>query len=154
MAELPPIDMDATTSLPPINTSNLNKTSRNHADYAAAAGPSVSTKEYQEKAIAAIARKKQRKFDIPKIDFTQHQLENGDIVSTNQRVVKDVSWTSPHHLDHASLVFVDTTLVCSPSGSSSCDATPDGRRVLFQDGPFETRHCLSQESLLSGRQID
>lgn len=91
MAELPPIDMDATTSLPPINTSNLNKTSRNHADYTAAAGPSVSTKEYQEKAIAAIARKKQRKFDIPKIDFTQHQLENGDIVSTNQRVVKDVS---------------------------------------------------------------
>jgi hypothetical protein len=93
MSDLPPIDMDPTTSLPPINTSNLptSNSRNNHADYANAAGPSVSSKEYQEKAIAAIARKKQRKFDIPKIDFTQHQLENGEIVRTDQRVVKDVS---------------------------------------------------------------
>ncbi|WVQ98222.1 serine/threonine-protein phosphatase 2B catalytic subunit A1 [Kwoniella sp. CBS 9459] len=27
---------------------------------------------------------------IPEIDFTQHQLENGDVVSTTERVVKDV----------------------------------------------------------------
>jgi hypothetical protein len=100
MSDLPPIDMDPTTSLPPINTSNLptsnsRNNNNNQADYTNnnnnAAGPSVSSKEYQEKAIAAIARKKQRKFDIPKIDFTQHQLENGEIVRTDQRVVKDVS---------------------------------------------------------------
>lgn len=28
---------------------------------------------------------------IPEIDFTQHQLENGEIVSTTERVIKDVS---------------------------------------------------------------
>jgi serine/threonine-protein phosphatase 2B catalytic subunit len=28
---------------------------------------------------------------IPDIDFTQHQLENGEVVSTTERVVKDVS---------------------------------------------------------------
>ena len=29
--------------------------------------------------------------ELPEIDFTQHQLENGDVVSTTERVVKDVS---------------------------------------------------------------
>lgn len=28
--------------------------------------------------------------ELPEIDFTQHQLENGDVVSTTERVVKDV----------------------------------------------------------------
>lgn len=28
---------------------------------------------------------------VPEIDFTQHQLENGEVVLTNERVVKDVS---------------------------------------------------------------
>jgi serine/threonine-protein phosphatase 2B catalytic subunit len=28
---------------------------------------------------------------IPDIDFTQHQLENGEVVITTERVVKDVS---------------------------------------------------------------
>jgi hypothetical protein len=92
MADLPPIDMDASTALPPINTTNLPGSSSSSSSLAQAAGPSVSSKEYQEKAIAAIARKKQRKLDIPKIDFTQHQMDNGEIVSTNQRVVKDVSF--------------------------------------------------------------
>ena len=33
--------------------------------------------------------------ELPEIDFTQHQLENGDVVSTTERVVKDVSvWAS------------------------------------------------------------
>ena len=33
----------------------------------------------------------QRKTVPPPIDFTQHTLENGDVVSTQERVVKDVS---------------------------------------------------------------
>jgi hypothetical protein len=33
----------------------------------------------------------QRKNPAPPIDFTQHTLENGDVVSTQERVVKDVS---------------------------------------------------------------
>ena len=40
-------------------------------------------------AIAAIANK--HTLQIPEIDFTQHQLENGEVVSTTERVVKDVS---------------------------------------------------------------
>ncbi|RSH79821.1 3',5'-cyclic-nucleotide phosphodiesterase (PDEase) (3':5'-CNP) [Apiotrichum porosum] len=39
-------------------------------------------------AIAAITNKS--KITIPTIDFTQHTLENGEIVSTTERVVKDV----------------------------------------------------------------
>lgn len=40
-------------------------------------------------AIAAIQNK--ANLVIPEIDFTQHTLENGEIVSTTERVVKDVS---------------------------------------------------------------
>ncbi|WVQ81801.1 serine/threonine-protein phosphatase 2B catalytic subunit A1 [Cryptococcus sp. DSM 104549] len=39
-------------------------------------------------AIAAITNRSN--LVIPEIDFTQHQLENGDVVSTTERVVKDV----------------------------------------------------------------
>ncbi|WVR04753.1 serine/threonine-protein phosphatase 2B catalytic subunit A1 [Kwoniella sp. DSM 27419] len=39
-------------------------------------------------AIAAITNRSN--IVIPEIDFTQHQLENGDVVSTTERVVKDV----------------------------------------------------------------
>lgn len=45
-------------------------------------------------AIAAIHARNTAKpptLQIPDIDFTQHQLENGDVVSTTERVVKDVS---------------------------------------------------------------
>jgi serine/threonine-protein phosphatase 2B catalytic subunit len=41
-------------------------------------------------AIAAITNR--HNFQIPEIDFTQHQLENGDMVITTERVVKDVSF--------------------------------------------------------------
>jgi serine/threonine-protein phosphatase 2B catalytic subunit len=40
-------------------------------------------------AIAAITNK--ANLVIPQIDFTQHTLENGETVSTTERVVKDVS---------------------------------------------------------------
>ena len=45
-------------------------------------------------AIAAIQKRNTTKptLEVPEIDFTQHQLENGDVVSTTERVVKDVSW--------------------------------------------------------------
>jgi serine/threonine-protein phosphatase 2B catalytic subunit len=39
-----------------------------------------------EKAIHQIADKSH----IPKIDFTQHQLEDGNFISTQERVIKDV----------------------------------------------------------------
>lgn len=43
-------------------------------------------------AIAAITNR--HNIPIPEIDFTQHQLENGEVVSTTERVVKDVSLNS------------------------------------------------------------
>lgn len=44
------------------------------------------TQKHIEKAIGEI----QRKDNIPEIDFTQHQLENGFTISTQERVVKEV----------------------------------------------------------------
>ncbi|KAK1921719.1 Serine/threonine-protein phosphatase 2B catalytic subunit A1 [Papiliotrema laurentii] len=49
---------------------------------------STSPSTHTANAIAAINNRSN--FVIPDIDFTQHQLENGDIVSTTERVVKDV----------------------------------------------------------------
>ncbi len=43
------------------------------------------------KAIAAITARQQQTLSVPEIDFTQHQLDSGEVVSTNERVVKDVS---------------------------------------------------------------
>ncbi len=43
------------------------------------------------KAIAAINARQQQTLTIPEIDFTQHQLDSGEVVLTNERVVKDVS---------------------------------------------------------------
>ena len=50
-----------------------------------AASPSTQ----QANAIAAITNR--HNVPIPEIEFTLHQLENGDVVSTTERVVKDVS---------------------------------------------------------------
>ena len=45
-------------------------------------------------ALAAINNK--ANIVIPEFDFTQHQLENGEVVSTTERVVKDVSRIFQH----------------------------------------------------------
>jgi len=44
------------------------------------------TRTHLERAIHQI----QDKGPIPEIDFTQHQLEDGNTISTQERVVKDV----------------------------------------------------------------
>lgn len=49
----------------------------------------ASPRTHTAKAIAAITNR--ANIPVPEIDFTQHQLENGDVVSTTERVVKDVS---------------------------------------------------------------
>lgn len=49
----------------------------------------ASPKSHTANAIAAITNR--ANLVIPEIDFTQHQLENGEVVSTTERVVKDVS---------------------------------------------------------------
>jgi serine/threonine-protein phosphatase 2B catalytic subunit len=40
----------------------------------------------------------QHKQPVPQIDFTVHQLDDGNTVSTQERVVKEVSWTSSRGL--------------------------------------------------------
>ena len=51
----------------------------------------ASPRTQQANAIAAIQARGNHP-ELPEIDFTQHQLENGDVVSTTERVVKDVSF--------------------------------------------------------------
>jgi hypothetical protein len=48
------------------------------------------TQKHIEKAIGQI----QHKEPLPEIDFTQHQLENGFTISTQERVVKEVQMGS------------------------------------------------------------
>jgi high-affinity K+ transport system ATPase subunit B len=82
----------------------------------------------------------QHKQPVPHIDFTIHQLDDGNTVSTQERVIKEVS-----HVPY---------LQCQPLmalalGASTSDASSDGRSVLFNDRSDQTRHCLSQKPLLS-----
>lgn len=51
----------------------------------------MSAKTQLERAIHQI----QDKAPIPEIDFTQHQLDNGYTISTQERVVKEV-WNNIH----------------------------------------------------------
>jgi len=52
------------------------------------AAPSPST----QTANAIRAINERANIPVPEIDFTVHELENGEIVRTDQRVVKDVSY--------------------------------------------------------------
>jgi len=47
--------------------------------------------------IARVIEKIEKKDPIPIIDFTQHVLESGEVVSTQERVVKDVRLFSRRH---------------------------------------------------------
>lgn len=63
------------------------------------------TQKHIEKAITQIRDKE----PLPEIDFTQHQLENGYTISTQERVVKEVralrSWESSTGLPFATNRF-------------------------------------------------
>jgi hypothetical protein len=73
----------------------------------------------------------------PDIDFTQHQLENGITVSTQERVIKEV--LSPLPLNHAYSLADGISIVCVhggnvTTGTSPGNAHPDRRAILFQNG--------------------
>ena len=38
----------------------------------------------------------QHRAEVPQLDFTKHQLDNGYIISTRERVVKEVRLASSH----------------------------------------------------------
>lgn len=52
------------------------------------------SRAHLEKAIGKI----QERGVVPEVDFTQHQLENGYTISTQERVVKDVGIVPLHHV--------------------------------------------------------
>jgi len=73
----------------------------------------------------------------PDIDFTQHQLENGITVSTQERVIKEV--LSPLPLTHAYSLADGHSIACVrggnvTAGASPGNAHPDRRAILFQNG--------------------
>lgn len=77
------------------------------------------TRSQIEKAIIQI----QDKQPVPEIDFTQHQLDNGFTISTQERVVKEVSV--------ACIISQGFARSNQPSlplavGASACDVHPDG----------------------------
>lgn len=65
-------------------------------------------------ALAAIKRKQTTQ--VPTIDFSQHQLENGEVVSTTERMVKDVSTARTFNARPPS---PSPGLVCDTGGSPS-----------------------------------
>ena len=83
----------------------------------------------------------------PDIDFTQHQLENGITVSTQERVVKDVRLSFP--LTPCLTDLTDLTpIACARGGNASAGPSPgyehsDRRAILFQNGKGQAGHCLS-----------
>lgn len=58
---------------------------------------------------------------VPEIDFTMHTLEDGAVVSTQERVIKDVRGLSCAFLDAKNL----TMFLVSATGPSTSDASAD-----------------------------
>lgn len=85
----------------------------------------------------------QDKRPIPEIDFTQHQLDNGYTISTQERVVKEVGNASG-----VSRTLWIVLTVISLLGASSGHDNPYRRPVLFENGPFEARRRVLEEPLL------
>ena len=69
----------------------------------------TATQKHIEKAIGQI----QHKDPVPEIDFTQHQLENGFTISTQERVVKEVR-------AHPLLLTRQQTHILLLLGASTC----------------------------------
>ena len=82
------------------------------------------TRSQLEKAIHQI----QDKQPVPEIDFTQHQLDNGFTISTQERVVKEVSVACIIR-NHSTGLNLLSSLVFV--GASTCDVHPNGRTVLL-----------------------
>jgi hypothetical protein len=83
------------------------------------------------------------------VDFTQHQLENGITVSTQERVVKEVRFSILLPLDPMPIfVLMKCPCACARGGNASAGSGPghehpDRRAILFQDGKGQAGHCLS-----------
>ena len=119
------------------------------------AAPSPST----QTANAIRAINERANIPVPEIDFTVHELENGEIVRTDQRVVKDVSGLSGARSLRCSAGFAfavwrrdnGDTLTTGPSASDVC---PNRRTILVKGRSYQTRYRFPQESFLQRRKVD
>jgi hypothetical protein len=85
----------------------------------------------------------QNRVAIPELDFTQHQLENGYTVSTQERAVKEVC---------PPLAFpipCEDAMGVVAAGASTRDGHSDERPVLLEDGQDQTRCRVPEKPLLS-----
>lgn len=85
----------------------------------------------------------QNRVAVPELDFTQHQLENGYTVSTQERAVKEVC---------APLAFPITcadVMGTIAAGASTRDDNSDERPVLLEDGQDQARCRVPEKPLLS-----
>jgi hypothetical protein len=74
----------------------------------------------------------QDKAPLPEIDYTQHQLEDGNTVSTQERVVKDVRTLVLFVLAYAYGVYqLHDLIVVHSTGPSTGDGDPHRRPILF-----------------------
>jgi hypothetical protein len=94
----------------------------------------------------------QDKGPVPEIDYTQHQLEDGNTISTQERVVKDVRQLA--FISFLSFLLLTGWLLTddwTEIGSSACYEHTNRGAILFARGSFETRCCIPQEPFLPGR---
>jgi hypothetical protein len=85
----------------------------------------------------------QNRVAIPELDFTQHQLENGYTVSTQERAVKEVC------APLAFLIACANVIGAVAAGASTRDHHSDERPVLLKDGQDQARHRVPEKPLLS-----
>ena len=86
----------------------------------------------------------QDKHVVPEIDFTQHVLDDGTTVSTQERQIKDVSLILNSFPNDVLMVFITLR-----EGSSSGDVHSNECTVLLTRGPNEARCRVFEESFLS-----
>lgn len=97
--------------------------------------------EQIQRAIAQVSERQQQ--PIPTIDFTQHALDDGTAVSTQERIVKDVGFV----LSSISTSHV-IPMLTEPEGTSSCSAATGGFAVLLKGGSYQAGHRFPEKSLL------
>ena len=118
------------------------------------AAPSPST----QTANAIRAINERANIPVPEIDFTVHELENGEIVRTDQRVVKDVSGLSGARyrdlLAIGSAVWRRVNRDTLTTGPSASDVCPNRRTILVKGRSYQTRYRFPQEPFLQRRKVD
>jgi hypothetical protein len=90
----------------------------------------------------AIERAVREKKPVPEIDFTLHTMEDGNTVSTQERVCKGERIFCGH---------VAVLLLISIRRASTCDATANRSTVLVTTRAFQAKSTVLEAAFLSRR---